>query len=275
LIECVRNGQRGESIGDVVSRWTGSRQRVPGVRMIEYSPDAVTSPIGFTSVGDGRHQSGGNGARRARKAEDDRSTNATGEHREIGAVEVIPLVPIRRVTVASAWDVPRRWRRFSRFAIPVYLYETASSIRPCKRLEDIRTRRIRGTRPKMASPRWAPGTTVRRCLTEQGATAGRAKQPLSLPHQIWRPTARCREAALGHRHSHQHWRACRLSRRWRQAGRPEAWCRVVHQSHDLRGDADLVASSPLSRKRRRRWRQIRTSEIVGLVPARRSPMCWS
>jgi glutamate formiminotransferase len=64
----------------------------------------------------------------------------SGEHPRLGAVDVVPFVPIEGVTmadcVALAKDVASAVAQ--RFAVPVYLYEDASTNPARKNLEDIR-----------------------------------------------------------------------------------------------------------------------------------------
>jgi hypothetical protein len=56
-----------------------------------------------------------------------------GEHPRLGAVDVVPLVPIEGVTMATAWRCAES-RRNRRRAVrrSIYLYEEASSIRPAR-----------------------------------------------------------------------------------------------------------------------------------------------
>src|SRR5262249_61555724 len=82
----------------------------------------------------------------------------TGEHPRLGSVDVVPFVPIEGVTmnecVALAKDVGAEVA--SRFGVPVYLYEEASTNPARRNLEDIRRGEFEGLAAKMASPGWAP-----------------------------------------------------------------------------------------------------------------------
>src|SRR5258705_233070 len=83
----------------------------------------------------------------------------TGEHPRMGAVDVVPFVPIEGVTmedcVALATDTARSVAE--RFAVPVYLYEEASTNPLRKNLEDIRRGEFEGLAGKMGPNGRAPG----------------------------------------------------------------------------------------------------------------------
>jgi len=88
----------------------------------------------------------------------------TGEHPRLGAVDVVPFVPIEGVTMAECVALARRVGAevAERFGVPVYLYEEASSNPARRNLEDIRRGEFEGLAAKMAAEGWAPdfgGTT--------------------------------------------------------------------------------------------------------------------
>src|SRR5450756_2680442 len=70
----------------------------------------------------------------------------TGEHPRLGAIDVVPFVPIEGVTmeacVALAKEVAGEVA--SRFGVPVYLYDEASTNPARKNLEDIRRGEFEG-----------------------------------------------------------------------------------------------------------------------------------
>jgi len=157
IIECVPNISEGRR-AEVVARIVEAVHRVPGARLLDYSSDASHNRSVLTMAGD----------RAPLKdailamfdivlAEIDLRTH-TGEHPRLGAVDVVPFVPIEDVTmedcVALAKDTARSVAE--RFAVPVYLYEEASSNALRKNLEDIRRGEFEGLAAKMATPGWAP-----------------------------------------------------------------------------------------------------------------------
>ena len=81
-----------------------------------------------------------------------------GEHPRLGAVDVVPFVPIEGVTMQQCVDLAKEVARevASRFKVPIYLYEEASANPARKNLEDIRRGEFEGLAAKMAAEGWAP-----------------------------------------------------------------------------------------------------------------------
>jgi glutamate formiminotransferase len=82
----------------------------------------------------------------------------------MGAVDVTPFIPIDGVTMADCVTLAKSIAQqvASRFSLPVYLYEEASTNPERKNLEDIRRGEFEGLSAKMTKPGWVPdfGPTV-------------------------------------------------------------------------------------------------------------------
>jgi glutamate formiminotransferase len=103
-----------------------------------------------------------------------------GEHPRLGAVDVVPFIPIEGVSmndcVALAKDTAEAVA--ARFQIPVYLYEEASTNPGRKNLEDIRRGEFEGLAAKMATPAWAPDFGPSMPHPSAGASVMGARMPL-------------------------------------------------------------------------------------------------
>jgi glutamate formiminotransferase / 5-formyltetrahydrofolate cyclo-ligase len=81
-----------------------------------------------------------------------------GEHPRIGAVDVVPFVPIEGATmadcVAIANDVGAEVAR--RHQVPIFLYEEAATNPARRNLEDIRRGEFEGLAQKLQDPAWRP-----------------------------------------------------------------------------------------------------------------------
>ncbi len=81
-----------------------------------------------------------------------------GEHPRMGAVDVVPFVPVRGVTMADCVALAHRvgaevWRRFR---VPVYLYAEAATRPERQDLAEIRKGEFEGFPEKIRQPEWAP-----------------------------------------------------------------------------------------------------------------------
>jgi len=84
--------------------------------------------------------------------------NHKGEHKRMGAVDVVPFIPIRGVTmedcVALSKEVAEEIGR--RYQIPVYLYERSASDPERENLANIRKGEFEGFGEKIKLPQWKP-----------------------------------------------------------------------------------------------------------------------
>ena len=157
LIECIPNVSEGRRT-DVVTRMSDAIRSEPTVRLLDVSSDPAHNRSVLTLAGDP------SGVERAvislferAVAEIDLRTHR-GAHPRLGAVYVVPFVPIGGATMADCVALARKLGAevAKRFDIPVFLYEEAASDPRRKNLEDIRRGEFEGLAAKMASPEWAP-----------------------------------------------------------------------------------------------------------------------
>jgi len=81
-----------------------------------------------------------------------------GEHPRMGAVDVLPFIPVRGVTMADATELARRVGEEAarRFGIPIFLYAESASAENRKLLPDIRKGEFEKFAEKIARPEWKP-----------------------------------------------------------------------------------------------------------------------
>jgi glutamate formiminotransferase len=179
IIECVPNISEGRR-ANVVAGIVDAVRNIPGARLLDYSSDASHNRSVITIAGDAAPLKAAVLAlfEAAVAAIDLRAH--TGEHPRMGAVDVVPFVPIEGVTmedcVALATDTARSVAE--RFAVPVYLYEEASTNPLRKNLEDIRRGEFEGLAGKMASDGWAPDFGPATPHPSAGASVIGARMPL-------------------------------------------------------------------------------------------------
>ena len=103
-----------------------------------------------------------------------------GEHPRLGAVDVVPFVPIEGVTMEECVALAKQTALAvaERFQLPVFLYEEASSNPLRKNLEDIRRGEFEGLAAKMATQGWAPDYGPSSPHPSAGATVIGARMPL-------------------------------------------------------------------------------------------------
>jgi glutamate formiminotransferase len=139
VVECVPNFSEGRR-KEVVDAIAKSIASVPGVRLLDTEMDSNHNRCVITFIGDRSAvaEAAFQGAKSAVAMID--MNNHRGEHPRVGALDVLPFVPISGVTmdecVAIARSVGKRIAEELR--VPVYLYEAAAT-RPDRRsLPDVR-----------------------------------------------------------------------------------------------------------------------------------------
>ena len=179
LIECIPNLSEGRR-PEVVAAMAAAISAVPGVRLLDHSSDASHNRSVFTLVGDaGGVQHAVLALFERAIAEIDLRTHR-GEHPRLGAVDVVPFVPIEGVTMAECVALAKTVGAAvaARYGVPVYLYEEASDNPARKNLEDIRRGEFEGLAAKMATPGWTPDFGPAAPHPSAGATVIGARMPL-------------------------------------------------------------------------------------------------
>jgi glutamate formiminotransferase len=157
VIECVPNVSEGRDSARI-DEIAASIRAVPGVRLLGVSSDASHNRSVLTFVGEA------DGIRAAVDALFEAATaridltRHRGEHPRMGAVDVVPLIPIRNATMEQCVALSREIgaQVAERFRIPVYLYEDSASAENRRNLADIRKGEFEGFAAKMRDPRWKP-----------------------------------------------------------------------------------------------------------------------
>jgi glutamate formiminotransferase len=179
IIESVPNISEGRRT-EVIEQIAGALRGVPGVRLLDYSSDASHNRSVFTLAGEAAPLKAATLMlfEHAVALIDLRSHH--GEHPRLGAVDVVPFVPIEGVTMDACVALAREVGAAvaERFGLPVYLYEDASSHPARKNLEDIRRGEFEGLTAKMASPGWAPDFGPLQPHVSAGASVIGARMPL-------------------------------------------------------------------------------------------------
>ena len=157
VIECIANVSEGRR-PEIIAAMADAIRGVADVRLLDQSSDTSHNRSVFTFAGDRAAVEAAVLALAERAVADIDLRTHRGEHPRLGAVDVVPFVPIEGVTMNDCVELARKVGReiAARFDIPVFLYEEASSNPARKNLEDIRRGEFEGLAAKMASPDWAP-----------------------------------------------------------------------------------------------------------------------
>lgn len=172
MLECVPNFSAGRSpeIFHGLTRLAGAS---PGARLLDASrdPDHHRSVLTLAGTPESLLSSMLNLYEHALSHIDLREHQ--GAHPRIGAVDVVPFVPLEgssmTVAVKTARELGRRVAE--RFDLPVYLYEEAARAPERRALPAIRRGGLEGLAERMSESGWAPDFGPARLHPSAGATA--------------------------------------------------------------------------------------------------------
>jgi len=176
IIECVPNiseGRRREVVEDVAAAVAG-----PGRQVIDLSldPDHNRSVITIVGEPDGLAEGVLSLVRRAVERIDLREHH--GEHPRMGAVDVIPFIPVRGATMDDCVRLSRTIgkRIAEEIDLPVYLYERSATNAARRNLATIRKGEFEGFAAKIALPEWEPDFGPKEIHPSAGVVAVGARE---------------------------------------------------------------------------------------------------
>jgi glutamate formiminotransferase / formiminotetrahydrofolate cyclodeaminase len=180
LIECVPNFSEGRR-QEVINAIADAIRSTPGVTLldVESNPDHNRSVISF--VGEPGPVKQAALAASARAIELIDLTKHKGEHPRMGAVDVVPFVPLSGSTMDDCITLAKDFgREFAeRLHVPVFLYEEAASIPERRNLADVRAGEFEGLRDKIGKdPAKKPDFGPEEIHSTAGATAVGAREIL-------------------------------------------------------------------------------------------------
>jgi glutamate formiminotransferase / formiminotetrahydrofolate cyclodeaminase len=176
LVECVPNFSEGQN-QETIDGISASIREVPGVRLLNVEPDKDYNRTVVTFVGE--PEAVLEAAYRATKTAVEHIDMAVhkGEHPRIGAMDVVPFVPISGVTMSDCVQLAHQYgkRVASELNVPIYLYEFASRSQHRKNLSDIRRGEYEGLPVKLKDSAWKPDYGEPVFNSKSGATVTGAR----------------------------------------------------------------------------------------------------
>ena len=178
IIECVPNISSADSA--VVEEIAGVVRATPGVTLLNTSSDRSHNRSVITFFGDpaGVEDAAVGLAKIAARRID--LTKHTGEHPRMGAVDVVPFIPIRETAMDECVALSRRAgeRIWAETGIPVFLYEASATAPHRENLANIRKGQFEGMAEKVQQPGWEPDFGGRTVHPTAGVVAVGARAPL-------------------------------------------------------------------------------------------------
>lgn len=178
-MECVPNFSEGRDL-QKIERIVAPFRAKPGVKLLDYSNDEDHNRLVVTVVGEPQALRDALLEAVGQAVEAIDLTRHTGQHPRMGAVDVVPFIPIRGCTMEEAVALSREVAQAvaSRYGVPVFLYEKSASAPHRENLAAVRKGEFEGLTEKMKLPQWQPDYGPLAPHPTAGAVAVGARMPL-------------------------------------------------------------------------------------------------
>ena len=179
IVECVPNFSEGRDPAKVEQILAPLRAKA-GVKLLDYQTDADHHRMVVTLVGEPEPLVEAVLAAMDAAVRLIDLTRHCGQHPRMGAVDVVPFVPIRNITMDEAVALSRKLGAAAaqRFDLPIFLYEKAASAPHRVNLADIRKGQFEAMPEKLKDPAWRPDFGPTEVHPTAGVTAVGARMPL-------------------------------------------------------------------------------------------------
>ncbi len=179
IIECVPNFSEGrdvEKIEKIVDPFRG----MEGVKLLDYQRDEDHNRLVVTAIGSPAPlKKAAIEAIGAAVSIIDMNSHE-GQHPRMGAVDVVPFIPIRNTSMAEAVELSKEVARevSETYDLPVFLYEKSATRPERENLANIRKGQFEGMAEKMKRPEWKSDFGPPTVHPTAGVTAIGARMPL-------------------------------------------------------------------------------------------------
>jgi glutamate formiminotransferase len=179
IVECVPNFSEGRNLERIEKIVQPFRAR-EGVKLLDYQRDEDHNRCVVTVVGEPE-------ALKAAILEamgvaiaviDMRAHK--GQHPRMGAVDVVPFIPVKNVTMKEAIELSRQVAQSAaqKFKLPIFLYEESATAVHRRNLADIRKGQFEGMPEKLKQAEWKPDFGPAEMHPSAGVTAVGARMAL-------------------------------------------------------------------------------------------------
>lgn len=179
IIECIPNFSEGRDpviIDKIIDTLRGRE----GIKLLDYSSDKDHNRTVVTFVGLPEKVYEGilNMADKVYEYIDMRKHN--GEHPRMGALDVVPFVPVNDVTMEECISLANKVAKEigDKYKVPVYLYEDAATKEERRNLATVRKGQYEGFFEKINNPEWKPDYGPSVMNAKLGCDAIGARVPL-------------------------------------------------------------------------------------------------
>ncbi len=179
IIECVPNFSEGRNLKKIeiiVNSFRGKE----GVKLLDYQSDMDHNRMVVTVVGEPTPLKTALIEAMGSAIEVIDMAKHKGQHPRMGAIDVVPFIPVKNVSMTEAVDISRKVAKevSEKYNLPVFLYEESAGRPERRNLADIRKGQFEAMADKIKQPEWKPDFGPAKIHPTAGVTAVGARMPL-------------------------------------------------------------------------------------------------
>lgn len=176
IVECVPNFSEGKN-EHTFEQMKKSLSGIQNCKLLSFEPDADYNRVVVTMAGDehGILEGALSISRTAAQLID--MTKHKGEHPRMGAIDVVPFVPVKNITMEECVKISETYadRASKELNIPIYLYEATARKPERQNLANIRKGEYEGLAKKLKDKNWYPDYGTNEFNPKLGATVTGAR----------------------------------------------------------------------------------------------------
>lgn len=179
IVECVPNFSEGKDL-ELIQKIIAPFIKTEGVKLLDYNPDKDHNRVVVTVIGEPQAVKCALVEASKIAVENIDLNKHQGEHPRMGAIDVVPFIPIKNMTMDECVALAKETASelATKLNLPIYLYEKAATNVERENLANIRKGEFEGFSEKIKKPEWAPDFGPSEIHKTAGATVVGARMPL-------------------------------------------------------------------------------------------------
>ena len=179
IIECVPNFSEGRDLKKIEKMVEPFRGK-EGVKLLDYQNDEDHNRSVVTVVGEPEPLKNAVVESMGVAVELIDMRTHQGQHPRMGAIDVVPFIPVKNVSVQEAVDISKATAKLAAetYSLPIFLYEQSATRPERQNLATIRKGQFEAMAEKLKQPEWVPDFGPTRVHATAGVTAMGARMPL-------------------------------------------------------------------------------------------------
>ncbi len=179
IVECIPNFSEGRDLTKI-EKIVKPFKNKKGVKLLGYERDEDYNRLVVTVIGEPKplKEAVIEAIGEAIKVIDMRKHK--GQHPRMGAIDVVPFVPIKNFTIEEAISLSKEVAKIAseKYKLPIFLYEKSAASPKRENLSIIRKGEFEGMLEKVKQPEWKPDYGPAEIHPTAGVTAVGARVPL-------------------------------------------------------------------------------------------------